>query len=109
MARILYMVLVLQVDTEQSKYYICDDYLSKMFWETRPRLPSTINHLASGLQKAIFVTHFGSRGNPSHPQSEEFTELCFAQYSRQYLSRFERDMIAGALTQRKHDEAHIRL
>jgi hypothetical protein len=54
------MIRRVQVDREPSKYYICDDHLSKIFWETRPRFPLTINQLASGLQK-LFLSRIADQ------------------------------------------------
>jgi hypothetical protein len=59
------MIRRVQVDREQSKYYICDDHLSRIFWENRPRFPLTINQLASGLQK-LFLSHISDQEETLH-------------------------------------------
>lgn len=59
------MIRRVQVDREPSKYYICDDDLSKFFWAKHPRFPLTIHQLASGLQK-LFLSRIWDHGEILH-------------------------------------------
>ncbi|ERF71282.1 hypothetical protein EPUS_05334 [Endocarpon pusillum Z07020] len=50
----------LKLDREQSKYYICDDDLSKIFWAKHLRFPLTIHQLTSDLQK-LFLSRISDQ------------------------------------------------
>ncbi|KAF7502889.1 hypothetical protein GJ744_004958 [Endocarpon pusillum] len=54
------MIRRVQVDREQSKYYICDDDLSKIFWAKHLPFPLMIHQLASDLQK-LFLSRISDQ------------------------------------------------